>query len=72
MTLRVWGVSFWVRIETSALDLLSETNEWKNADFVVPQLSGRLFPLLNPNVVFAVAHLIEDLDPVALPVTDVD
>jgi hypothetical protein len=33
---------------------------------------GKAVSTLDPNVVFEVAHLIEDLDPVALPVTDVD
>ena len=33
---------------------------------------GKAVSSLDPNVVFEVAHLIEDLDPVALAVTDVD
>ena len=33
---------------------------------------GKTAPSLEPDIVFEVSHLVEDLDPVALPVTDVD
>jgi hypothetical protein len=33
---------------------------------------GKAVASLDPDVIFEVSHLIEDLDPVGLPVTDVD
>ena len=33
---------------------------------------GKALSSLDPDVIFEGSHLIEDLDPVALPVTDVD
>src|SRR5271156_168829 len=37
-----------------------------------PPIIWKAFLSLDPNIVFEVSHLIENLDPVALPVTDID
>src|SRR5271169_1188279 len=37
-----------------------------------PPIIGKAVSSLDPDVIFEVSHLIEDLDPVALPVTDID